>query len=102
MIIRNGVNVFPRELENALAKHPEVKEVAVVGFPSEESGEEIAAFIVAAGDITAEKMAIYARSSINADKCPREFRIIEALPRNAAGKVEKKKLVAVFTGEDAG
>jgi acyl-CoA synthetase (AMP-forming)/AMP-acid ligase II len=102
MIIRNGVNVFPRELENALAKHPEVKEVAVVGFPSPESGEEIAAFIVASGDVTVEKMAVYARASINADKCPREFRIIEALPRNAAGKVEKKKLVAIFTGEDAG
>ena len=66
------------------------------------SGEEIAAFVVAGNGMTPEKLAIFARASINADKCPREFRVIDALPRNAAGKVEKKKLVAIFTGESAG
>ena len=100
LIIRNGVNVFPREIEHTLLRHPEVKETAVIGYPSEASGEEVAAFVVASTDtLTVEKLGVFARANISADKCPREFRLIDELPRNNNGKVEKKKLVAMFTGE---
>lgn len=99
MMIRNGVNIFPQEIEAALAKHPDVSEVAVVGYPSASSGEEVAAFVVVRNQLDADALRSFARSAINPDKRPRDFRIIASLPRNNAGKIERRKLVELLKAE---
>jgi acyl-CoA synthetase (AMP-forming)/AMP-acid ligase II len=92
MIIRNGVNVFPREIETILERHPGIAEAAVFGYSSPSSGEEIAAFVVAAGSVTIEEIVDHARANIVPDKRPRHMEIVERLPRNDAGKVVKRLL----------
>jgi len=97
LIITGGYNVHPREVEELLLEHPGVAEVAVVGIPSEEWGEVVTAFVVAAdpGDppdegellaFTAERLAPFKR--------PRLVRHVGSLPRNALGKVLKHELRA--------
>ncbi|MFN3549753.1 MAG: class I adenylate-forming enzyme family protein [Mesorhizobium sp.] len=92
MIIRNGVNVFPREIEGILERHPSVVEAAVLGYSSVATGEEIAAFVVVADDVALADIIDHARASIVPDKRPRHIQIIDRLPRNDAGKVVKRLL----------
>lgn len=94
LIISGGFNVYPREVELVLETHPAVGEVAVAGLPSEEWGEEVTAFVVPsmeAAVIEAEIIA-FARERLATYKCPRRVVVLEKLPRNAMGKVEKSKL----------
>jgi acyl-coenzyme A synthetase/AMP-(fatty) acid ligase len=92
MIIRNGVNVFPREIEGILERHPGIVEAAVVGYSSAASGEEIGAFVVVADGVALADVVDHARASIVPDKRPRHIEIVERLPRNDAGKVVKRVL----------
>ncbi len=98
MIISGGVNVYPVEIEDALARHPSVREVAVVGEPDEEWGERIVAFVVyeeGAGGVDAEPEAAleaHARGALARHKIPRRWVRLGELPRNNTGKVLKRTL----------
>jgi acyl-CoA synthetase (AMP-forming)/AMP-acid ligase II len=96
IIITGGENVASREVEETLASHPSVAEVAVVGIADPEWGERITAFIVAApgsaaGELEASVVA-HCRDRIAAFKAPRHIEIVKALPLNAGGKVDKVAL----------
>jgi malonyl-CoA/methylmalonyl-CoA synthetase len=92
LIITGGFNVYPREVELVLETHPAVAEVAVAGVPSERWGEEVTAFVVAAERVSADELVAFARERLAAYKCPRQVRFLEALPRNAMGKVQRSEL----------
>ena len=94
MIIRGGYNVYPRELEEALIKHPAVSLVAVIGIPHDEWGEEIKACIVLKDGVTCSKEDIinFAKSNIAAYKYPRIVDFYDSLPLNATGKILKTEL----------
>jgi malonyl-CoA/methylmalonyl-CoA synthetase len=90
LIITGGHNVYPAEVEAVLARHPGVVEVAVVGVPSAEWGETVVAFVV--GDPDLASLQELAAAELAPFKCPREVRLIGALPRNALGKVVRGQL----------
>jgi malonyl-CoA/methylmalonyl-CoA synthetase len=93
LIISGGFNVYPREVELVLEEHPGVAEVAVVGLPSERWGEEVTAFVVPAGQPPSEtELVDFAEQRLAKFKCPRSVRFIDALPRNAMGKVQRSQL----------
>jgi malonyl-CoA/methylmalonyl-CoA synthetase len=92
LIITGGFNVYPREVELVLEQHPAVAEVAVVGIPSEQWGEEVTAFVVAREPVQPEELIAFARERLSTYKCPRVVRFIDVLPRNAMGKVQKSRL----------
>ncbi len=92
LIITGGHNVYPAEVEAVLSRHPGVAEVAVVGLPSDEWGETVVAFVVGEPDLSAQSLRDAAATELAPFKCPREVRFVEALPRNALGKVLRKEL----------
>jgi malonyl-CoA/methylmalonyl-CoA synthetase len=95
LILSGGFNVYPREVEEVLAGYPGVREAAVVGRPHPEWGEVPVAYLVAEGEIarpTADELVAYLKGQLAGFKVPRTFRYVEALPRNALGKVQKHLL----------
>jgi long-chain acyl-CoA synthetase len=97
MILRGGFNVYPREVEEVLMRHPAVKQVAVIGIPDQTHGEEIVAVVVRhehAGDVTDEHIITWSKEHLAKHKYPRHVRFIEALPLGASGKVLKRDLRA--------
>ena len=96
LIISGGFNVYPREVELVLEEHPAVEEVAVAGVPSEDWGEEVTAYVVPSksASLDERELIAYARERLATYKCPRRVVVLEKLPRNAMGKVEKSKLRA--------
>src|SRR6266550_2177054 len=92
LIISGGYNVYPREVEMVLEQHPAVAEVAVAGLPSDRWGEEVTAFVVARTSVDGQELISFARERLATYKCPRAVRFIEAIPRNAMGKVDRSKL----------
>jgi malonyl-CoA/methylmalonyl-CoA synthetase len=93
LIISGGFNVYPREVEDVLLEHPSVDEVAVVGEPSDEWGELVVAVVVPApGDRDPDALLAYAAEQLAAYKRPRRVRYVDALPRNALGKVLRAEL----------
>jgi malonyl-CoA/methylmalonyl-CoA synthetase len=88
LIISGGYNVYPREVEDVLAGHPRVAEVAVTGTPSEEWGEVVTAWIVPDGPPPSiEDLAEFTAARLAPYKRPRLVRVVDELPRNAMGKV---------------
>jgi acyl-CoA synthetase (AMP-forming)/AMP-acid ligase II len=96
MIVSGGENIYSREVENALASHPGILEVAVVGAPDTRWGEAVVAFAVKrpGHDVTADSVIAHCRDMIASYKRPREVRFIDALPKLPNGKIEKFKLRA--------
>ena len=94
MIISGGFNVYAREVEDALASHPAVADVAVVGLPHPDWGECVAAFIVKRTDTApgAEDLLEHCAGHIAGYKKPRVIEFVDALPRNEAGKILKQRL----------
>ncbi len=90
LIITGGHNVYPAEVEAVLARHPGVAEVAVVGLPDAEWGETVVAFVV--GDPDVESLQRLAAAELASFKRPRDVRLVDALPRNALGKVLRSEL----------
>jgi malonyl-CoA/methylmalonyl-CoA synthetase len=90
LIISGGHNVYPAEVEAVLARHPGVAEVAVVGVPSAEWGETVVAYVV--GDPDLASLDELAADELAPFKRPREVRLVDALPRNALGKVVRGEL----------
>ncbi|MTI81440.1 MAG: long-chain fatty acid--CoA ligase [Firmicutes bacterium] len=95
LIIRGGVNVYPREIEELLSQHPKVHEVAVVGIPNDLLGEEVKAFVASPQgvDINARELKEFCRGKLANYKIPRQFEFKEELPKNSTGKILKRKLV---------
>jgi len=98
MLISGGENVYPGEVEAVLSAHPALAEVAVIGVPSAEWGESAFAVAVRAPGADAEEAALiaWARERLAHYKCPVGFAFVDALPRNASGKVLKMNLRARF------
>ena len=92
LIIRGGFNIYPRDVEEVLSRHPAVSEVAVVGIPSERMGEEVKAYVVTRAPVDAETLLAYCREWLANYKTPSEIEFISVLPRNAVGKIDKKEL----------
>jgi acyl-CoA synthetase (AMP-forming)/AMP-acid ligase II len=94
MIVSGGENVFPREVEDLLAGHDAVKEVAVIGVDDEEFGQRLKAFVVLSegGTLDADEAKAYVKSNLAGYKTPREIEFLDELPRNATGKVLKREL----------
>ncbi|MGQ0624681.1 MAG: long-chain-fatty-acid--CoA ligase [Sporichthyaceae bacterium] len=98
MIISGGENVYPAEVENVLAEHPDISEVAVIGVPHERWGETVKAVVVLRGGASpdADGIRAFAKKRIASYKCPTSVEFVDALPRNPSGKVLKKDLRAMF------
>jgi long-chain acyl-CoA synthetase len=94
MIIVNGMNVYPRMVEEALYRHPGIAEAAVIGEPHAKHGEIVVAHIVASQGVTLDSAAVraYCREHLGAHESPRKIVFREALPKNAAGKILKREL----------
>ncbi len=96
LIIRGGLNIYPRDVEEVLMRHPAVLECAVVGVPSERMGEEVLAYVVLQDgkQATAEEIMAFSRQYLANYKTPSFVEFIPALPRNPIGKIDRKVLRA--------
>ena len=93
MIISGGVNIYPREIEEVLLEHPEINDIAIVGEPDEKWGEIIKAFIVfKEEELSLDVIQDFCSNKIASIKMPKIIETIDALPRNANGKVLKTEL----------
>ncbi|MDE3130411.1 MAG: long-chain fatty acid--CoA ligase [Acidobacteriota bacterium] len=94
MIIRNGFNVYPREVEEVLYEHPAVREAAVVGIPDDELGEEIGAAVSLkdGAATTPDELREFVREQVAAYKYPRTVWIVDELPKGPTGKILKREL----------
>ena len=104
LIITGGFNVAPTEVENALRQHPQVIDAAVVGLPSEHSGEEVVAAVVidGAADVDVEAIREFVRTILTPYKVPRRLFVVDELPTSLIGKVLRRQvrdnLLALTTG----
>jgi long-chain acyl-CoA synthetase len=103
MIVRNGYNVYPREVEEVLSTHPAVALVAVFGVAHETHGQEIMAAVtlMPGGEAGGDELVAFVQEKVAAYKYPRRVEILEALPLGPSGKVLKRELVARFEAEGA-
>ena len=94
MIIRGGLNVYPREVEEVMIQHDEISLVAVIGIPHDQMGEEIKAYVVLEeGSTLSESDVIeYTKNKLAAYKYPRLVEFLPSLPMSATGKILKKEL----------
>ncbi|TCL75396.1 MULTISPECIES: long-chain fatty acid--CoA ligase [unclassified Curtobacterium] len=99
MIIRNGYNVYPRQVEEVLATHPDVTMAAVFGVPHELHGQEIEAAVVlrAGATVSPDELVHFVSDEIAAYKFPRVVHVVDALPLGPSGKVLKRTLVEQFS-----
>jgi len=95
LIISGGVNIYPREIEDALILHPDVDDVAVVGAPDEEMGQRVVAHVAPrpGASPSAESLTEFARKTLAGFKIPRDYRFVDTLPRTPTGKLRKHLLV---------
>ncbi len=101
MIISGGVNIYPQEVEDALTLHPAVEDLAVIGVPDEEMGEQVKAVVLAAPGVTAgpeleRELREFLLARIAHYKVPRTIDFVDALPRTATGKLQKHLLRAAY------
>jgi acyl-CoA synthetase (AMP-forming)/AMP-acid ligase II len=103
MIISGGRNVYSIEVESALAAHPRVADVAVVGRPHPDYGETVVAVVTIRDEssLTLEELRHFAGEHISAYKLPRDLVVLSELPRNASGKVLKRKLREIVSAKTA-
>ncbi|MFJ4468274.1 acyl-CoA synthetase [Streptomyces sp. NPDC089424] len=99
VINSGGVLVASRQVEDALYTHEAVAEVAVVGLPDEKWIEAITAVVVPRGEVTQEELIAHAREKLPAFKAPKRVVLVDALPRNASGKILKRELRDRFGGD---
>ncbi|HEX2071813.1 MAG TPA: AMP-binding protein [Thermoleophilaceae bacterium] len=94
MIVSGGENVFPKEVEDLLARHEAIAEAAALGVPDDEFGQRLLAFVVRrpGAEIGEEDLKAYVKQNLARYKVPREIRFLDELPRNATGKVLKRAL----------
>jgi long-chain acyl-CoA synthetase len=94
LIIRGGFNVYPRDVEDALVEHPQVKMAGVIGRPSTVHGEEVIAYVALHEDagLTPDELVAWARQRIGGYKYPREVHVVDAVPLTSVGKIDRKAL----------
>jgi long-chain acyl-CoA synthetase len=93
MIISGGSNIYPREVEEVLLRHPGVAEVSVIGRPDPEWGEVVVAYVVPAAEAPdIKELDRYCLDTIARFKRPKDYRIVDGLPKNNYGKVLKTEL----------
>ncbi|MGA0601609.1 acyl-CoA synthetase [Caulobacter sp. KR2-114] len=105
MIISGGVNIYPQEIENLLITHPKVADVAVVGGPHEEMGEQVIAVIqpgdwADAGPELAAEIDAFARANLSHVKIPRKIDFMQELPRHQTGKLYKRLIRDAYWGKE--
>ncbi len=100
MVVSGGENIYPVEVENALAAHDAIADVAVIGIPNEKFGEALLAFVVLKPDaaLGVAEMVEFCRGKIAGYKIPRQLEIITEMPRNPSGKILKKELRKPYWG----
>ena len=101
MIIRGGENIYPREVEEFLYKHPDIADVQVIGVPSEKYGEEVMAWVKLreGATPTGEDLAAWCKAKIATYKIPRHWKFVDAFPMTVTGKVQKFKMREVAVEE---
>ncbi|GCD88504.1 AMP-binding protein [Nocardioides sp. LS1] len=92
MIVSGGENVFPKEVEDCLARHESVVEVAAIGVDDPDFGKRLKAFVVTRGEVSEETLKDWVKENLARYKVPRDFVFLDELPRNATGKVLKREL----------
>ena len=92
MIVSGGENVFPKEVEDCLARHQSVVEVAAIGVDDDDFGKRLKAFVVADGKVSEDDLKDWVKENLARFKVPREIVFLDELPRNATGKVLKREL----------
>lgn len=106
MIISGGVNIYPQESENILLQHPDVADVAVIGVPHPEFGEEVKAVVQPAGpvndpEVFSAALIAYCRERLSPIKCPRSVDISDSpLPRSDTGKLLKREIRKPYWGDE--
>ncbi len=105
MIISGGVNIYPQEIENHLVGHPKVVDVAVVGAPHDDLGEQVVAVVqpvdmAAADDTLREELIAYARTALSGIKTPRRIDFVAELPRHDTGKLYKRLIRDAYWGKE--
>jgi len=100
LIIKGGENIAPREIDEALLRHPAVLEAAAVGIPDANYGQEILACVVAKPGmtLTAEDLLAFCRSELGLFKTPKRILLVEDLPKGPSGKVQRLKLSERYAG----
>lgn len=101
MVVSGGVNIYPAEVERVLRDHPAVSDVAVLGVPSPDMGEELRALVVMdpGSAVTDTDLAAFCRTRLAGYKCPRRFEFVDKLPRNEMGKLNKRRLRQTYWPE---
>lgn len=97
MVISGGVNIYPREVEEALHRHPAVVDCAVFGVPDARFGESLCAVVECRSPVTPDELAAHCRRLLADFKCPPRIDVVDALPRDPAGKVVKRHLREAYT-----
>jgi long-chain acyl-CoA synthetase len=95
IIIKGGENIAPREIDEALLRHPAVLEAAAVGIPDPNYGQEIMACVVLkpGSQCTVEELAAYSQRELGQYKAPKVIRLVSSLPKGPSGKVQRLKLL---------
>ena len=99
MVVSGGVNIYPAEAEQVLVRHPAVLDVACIGVPNAEMGEELKALVILRDGVVAlaaDDLIEYCRQNLSHYKCPRSVEFVEDLGRNTMGKINKRKLRAPY------
>ena len=101
VIVRNGIDIYPVEVEECIYRHPDVSEVQVFGFPHPEKGQEVAAWVKVkqGSQISGISLAAYAKDYVDEDRLPHYFKIVSGFPMTKSGKVQKFKLAEMAVEE---
>jgi fatty-acyl-CoA synthase len=104
VIVRNGVEIYPKEIEEVLYGIPEISEVQVFGFPDSKAGKEVAAWIrVKEGvEVSTERLEAYVKERVAEETAPRYFKIVTEFPMTRSGKVQKFRLAELAEEEYGG
>jgi acyl-CoA synthetase (AMP-forming)/AMP-acid ligase II len=94
LINRGGEKISPREIDDVLVTHPAVAEAVCFGIPDRVYGEEVAAAVVLNGEATEKELVAHCRSSLSDFKCPKKIYIMDAIPRTATGKIQRRNVAA--------
>ena len=102
MIITGGENVYPREVEELIYTVPQVQECAVIGLPDAEWGERVTAFVVPRPEqrIDLNELQLFLKTRLSPFKVPKEFRMVEDLPKSPTGKIMKREVIAIAKSND--
>jgi acyl-CoA synthetase (AMP-forming)/AMP-acid ligase II len=98
MIIRGGENISPAELESVLLSHPAVKEAVCYGVPDEKYGELPAAAVTLSGELDVKTLTAWCRERLTAVKVPSRIYILDAIPRTATGKIQRRRMAQFLEG----